>query len=177
MAQKKFEGIVVNGQQLAQVIAFGEGDRCLDLTTGDIVRAKDCPETDIGEERPALKSGKRFIRIPAFDEMRAELKARYDQCESLDHTDNDELPLNSPVLEEFRERIEPIIEAARQDSDAARQDSDYDYENLHEDLGAEETALRWIANLRPIVMVGWSEDGFGVTRVYDPTEQKWMDAM
>jgi hypothetical protein len=172
MTQKHFEGIVVNGAQLAQAIAYGKGDKCLDFNAGGIVPATDCPATDIGEGRPALKRGKRFIRIPTLDELCEELKARYDDWESGDYEDDDELLPNNPDAEAVRELLKPVIEAVRQDPGY----QEY-CEHLHQDLAAEETALHWIASLRPSVMVGWFEDGLGVTRVYDPAEKNWVDAV
>jgi hypothetical protein len=91
MAQNHFPGIVVNGQQLAQELACGTGERCLDMSSGNIVPAKDCPENEVGDGRPALRQGKRFVRIPCMDEIRQELKARYDDAESGSYEDSDEL--------------------------------------------------------------------------------------
>jgi hypothetical protein len=172
MTQKPFDLIVVDGEQLAREVAYGEGHNCLDFQTGGIVPAMGCAQTDIGEGRAALHNGKRFIRIPPCDEISKELKARYDDAEWGDYQNSDDLLPNNSEAEEVREIIKPIIKAARQDPGYR------DYcDHLHEDLAAEETALRWIASLRPTVMVGLMEEGLGMTLVYDPADEQWNDAM
>jgi len=172
MTQKLFVGIIVNGEQLALALASGSGDKCLDFVTGSIVPASECPEKDIGEGRPGLRKGKRFIRIPNLDEICTEWKARYDDWEYGDYKDNDELLPQTDEAEEVREMLWPWVEHVGQQPK---------YQEwckwLNAELSKEATALRWIANLRPAVMVGWSEEGLGVTSVYDPAVKEWVDAM
>jgi hypothetical protein len=69
MKPRQFEGIAVDGEQLADAIAYGQGGECLDFHTGNILPCANCPEEDIGEGRPALRKGKRFIRILHLDEL------------------------------------------------------------------------------------------------------------
>jgi hypothetical protein len=171
MAQKEFKGIIVNGEQLTLALWRGKGEDCLDFITGSIVPASECPEGDIGEGRPALKRGKRYIRLPALEEIRQELKARYDNWEQGDYEDNDDLLPQRPEAQEIRELLRPDLDAIGQDPDY-QESCDF----LHEELAAEEAAQRWIASLRPTVMVGWAEDLLGVLLVYYPDVREWVYA-
>jgi hypothetical protein len=75
MQMAEFVGIDINS--LGYELSSGCGDKCVDFQTGVIVSAQDCPEAEIGEGRPGLKQGKRFIRIPSLDEVSAEFLAEY----------------------------------------------------------------------------------------------------
>lgn len=172
MSAKEFKGIMIDGEQLASVLAYGNGERCLDFTTGKIVLADECPEAQTGDGRIALSQGKRYIRIPVFDEIRDELKARYDDWEFGDYEDNEELLPDNPEASKVREILGPLLDAEREPPEYKEWCDD-----MHSDLAAEESAFRWIASLRPTVMVGWFEDGLGVTQVYDPDQKEWVDAM
>ena len=39
---KQFEGIVVNGAELAQAVTYGESEKCLELRTGAVVPPELC---------------------------------------------------------------------------------------------------------------------------------------
>ncbi len=171
MTRKQFEGIIVNRDLLTQAVAYGTGDKCLDFVTGEIVLTASCAEADIGEARPGLKQGKRFIRIPMLDDLQKHFKTQYDEFEFGGHLDNDDVLPKNPQAEEMRELLRPL-------SDEIRQSTEYreSCELLHGDLAGEEAAMKWIEGLRPEVMIGWFEDGFGVKRVYDPAAKDWVDA-
>jgi hypothetical protein len=171
MEPKEFVGIIVDSEQLSGEVSAGKGDKCLDFKTGNLVPATDCPDHETGEGRPAIRAGKRFIRIPNLDEVRLEIKAFLDDQEFGDYEDADELLPDTPGAKEIREAMAPMLEAMREDPE---------YKELchytHLDMAAEVAAQRWIAILRPPIMVGWFEDGFGVTQVYDPAVLDWVHA-
>src|SRR5262249_42869601 len=68
MSTDKPRSIVIELDELGQELVCGNADKCVDFQTGAIVRLADCPERDSGEGRPALRRGKRLIRIPTLDE-------------------------------------------------------------------------------------------------------------
>ena len=70
---KRKKPIHIDLNELGMELVLGKGDKCLDRRTGDIVSAADCQADDIGEGRPGFRVGKRFIRIPQFDEAHIEL--------------------------------------------------------------------------------------------------------
>jgi hypothetical protein len=161
--------VVINSEELALRIAFGQSDYCVDFQTGAIVPSSGCPEQDTGDGRPALHQGKRFIRIPAFDELQQEFKARYDEWEQGDYEDSTELLPGDASAGEMRGNLAPRLEAARQDPGYREW-----AQALHGDMAAEAAAMRWIAILRPSCLVGWYEEGIGVTQVYDPASGEWQ---
>ena len=172
MTPKQFEGIIVDGEQLAQEISSGKGDKCLDFVTGNLIPIDQCVQEGIGEGRPGLQQDKRYIRIPNLDEASTEMKARYDDWENGDYQDNTDLMPNNPKAAEIREMLKPLLEAVSKTPEYKEW-----CEVLHEDLAAKNSAMRWIASLRPKVMVGWKEEGLGVTHVYVPAVQSWVDSM
>jgi hypothetical protein len=155
-------------EELAGELRHGKGDRCLDFETGAIVRAEDCPEQATGEGRPALRQGKRFIRIPTFDDMCRADKERLDEMDWGDYEDATELLPEDPEAEEVRRALEPLFDAEDPDYREAS-------EQLNGDVAAEGVALRWVASLRPSFAVGWLHEGIGITFVYDPERGGWVD--
>ena len=142
-----FETITINGERLAYELSYGKNDKCLDFETGEIVGLQGCPESQLGEGCHALHQGNRFIRIRRLDELGDEWKARYDGWE-------------------FEETSSP--QSGHYSEWAAF---------LHDELAGEETAMRWIRWLRPSCVVQWLEEGFGITRAYDPTDASWRETM
>jgi hypothetical protein len=145
-------GIVI--QELGEALACGKGDRCLDLTTGAVVPAANCPDQETGEGRPALRQGKRFVRVPAFDELHQELKQQLDNAEA--EQDQEELLA----------------------SELGGKENDFlgwcDF--LRGEEAQQQAALRWVANLRPdfkIAMVDELDDE--PLYVYDPERGDWVD--
>ena len=141
--------VAVEGSKLADAIAYGKGDQCFDFMTGKIVKLADCPEAETGESSRDLERGNRFIRIPTFDEMSEEI----------------------PELESHDDRCD---EGAAKDMPDEDREHDIEIASfLQKDLAAEECALLWIASLSPSMMVGWLEEGLGVSKVYDPETHQW----
>lgn len=140
--------LYIDGCEPGCQLADGKGDRCLDLETGAIVPMEGCQPHETGEGRPALQQGKRFVRIPTFDELHQEFKARYDEMEK---------------------------EAAKDDASIPRTRDYREWADfLNGEFAAEECAIRWIASLRPDRLVAWVDDDV-VTQVYDPATGKWDD--
>src|SRR5262249_7111847 len=114
-------------QELGAALESGKGDRCLDLTTGAVVPAASCPDQETGEGRPALRQGKRFVRVPAFDELHQELKRQLDNAQA----EQDQEELLSSDLE-------------------GEEDDFLGYcDFLRGEEAQQRVALLWIASLRP----------------------------
>jgi hypothetical protein len=146
-------GIVI--QDLGAALASGKGDHCLDLETGDVVRTAGCPEGETGEGRPALRTGKRFVRIPAFDELSQEFKRRLD---------NEQVPQDKAWV---RSEVE---------NSADRDEFLGWFDFLRQEGAEQEVALRWVASLRPdfkLAMV--DESDAELLYLYDPGAGRWVD--
>jgi hypothetical protein len=152
-------------QNLGRILAEGEGKFYLDLKTGKILRFEELVgrEAEAGEARPAVKQGKRFIRIPAWDELFMELKTQRDKAER----DRDEKFANNILPPSQRE----------------------DFLQYSDEIREEQTqgnmALNWIASLRPPFPVEMVDEmgEFGsahstdedIVCRYDPESGTWSD--
>jgi hypothetical protein len=117
-------------QHLGRELAEGEGRSCLDLDTGKLVPWESVAgRSDAGEGRPALQQGKRFVHVPALDELFAEWKKQREDVEAEKDW-------------EFAGRCKRLSWSQKRDflgfSDHLR----------NEQVGAN-MALRWIKSLRP----------------------------
>src|SRR5579871_5706997 len=161
MQQRKLQIII---QDLGRCLRTGEGKFCLDLVKGEILPWESVSERDdAGEGRPALKGGKRYLRIPAFDEMFAELKKRHADAErELDKEEAKTLPKD-------------------------RQSDFLGFSDILREEGSEqEMALRWIASLHPSFAVEMVDEEAKdepddpisdyVLFRYDPASGRWSYA-
>lgn len=143
--------IVVNGDRLVSV-AEGMQSYCLDFKTGEIIPMDECPADQIGEARPDLRNGKRYIRIPKLDEMHQQLLSR----------------LSSSFPEDYEYDLESIPEEDQPDAIDL-------LEEIDSDIVWEEAVMRWIASLKPQCHICWNVEGICIDRSYDPVRGKWQD--
>jgi hypothetical protein len=141
------QGIFIDGEKLTAEINRAESDRCLDMHTGRIVPAAECPKEETGDGHTALALMKRYIRIPIAGKLREQIAAALNAEGSAGST---VLYVPTALHQEFRKWLRAPSAA-----------------------GAEEaTARLWIASLRPSVPVGWMESDC-VAFVYDPKRGRW----
>lgn len=142
--------IVIDGEELAAILTREAQPRpCLDLETGRIVPAEQCPPDQVGTGSPGVRAGRRYIEIPMLDEAHQEVRAEYDKMSEgeIDLVDDDLKPDYAIFQDE-----------------------------LGSEIAAEEVAMSWIVSLRLPMPVGWFDAEFGVTKYHDPNKG-WQDAM
>jgi len=143
-------------QDLGRDLANGKGEYCLDLETGNLLGWEEVAgRDDAGEGRPAVQAGKRYIRIPPFDELYQSEKDLYDRIEV-------------PGTRRWARNHLP---------DSERDDflewDDY----MQGEQVAGNLALNWISSLRPPISVLMVDELDGETEwcLYDPATGKWED--
>jgi hypothetical protein len=129
------------------------GEQCLDFETGLIVDKEDCPEDLVGEGRPGLHAGKRYIRIPVWDELWQQVKSGLDRAQR--KADRKEVKYMTP-----KQRRDLL--------------GTFDYDRQY--CAWIEVALRWLASLEPPFCIRWlEEDGEDVgSGYYDPDSRSWI---
>jgi hypothetical protein len=140
---------------LAQEIASGNGSKFFDLETGDVVGEADCPEGARGVGRPAVKDGKRFIKIPVFDDLcKSESKILEDKCSKL-----------AKMVGHNRPGINP------------RNQEEWDllWECSTAPDPYQEVARRWIASLQPPFHIALKDEDDFVVFEYHPETNQWTD--
>jgi len=163
-------------QELGAALASGKGDRCLDLATGAIVPASGCPAEDTGEARPALRQGKRFVRLPTQDNLYQRFKQQLDNAEAEgDREWNAEAEGDRKWVD--GERVHAAIDHWLRRSMTGRRD---DFQGWCDFLRGERVqgklALLWLANLRPDFPVLMVDECQGEPlAVYDPAKGVWVD--
>jgi hypothetical protein len=148
--QKPPADIGIDIQELGHVLMYGKGDQCLDFLSGAIVAAADCPEAETGEARPALRNGKRFVRIPQFDELGEEI---WERMRAQDRKEERQakgflLPKDLHLLHAWNEV-------------------------LRGDFTGEQIACRWIASLRPPMKIAWLIEDIPPGFFYNPDTGEW----
>jgi hypothetical protein len=140
-------GIVIDGEALTREIGRAKGEKCLDMSTGRIVPAAECPRDETGVGLTSLGRAKRYVRIPSVGELRERIEVILGAQESANET-----ALYVPTS--LRREIRKWLGATNAG-------------------GAEEAAARlWVASLRPPFPVGWMESDC-VALVYDPERGEW----
>lgn len=110
--------ISIDGELLGEILNESTPRHCLDFQTGNICLITECDANELGEGRPGVRAGKRFIHIPAFDELVLEEKhaiqepvrnsSDQDVKESLDTCDvNDEIVAGSAVAMRWLANLKP----------------------------------------------------------------------
>jgi len=128
------------------------------MCTGAVVPEAGCPPHQVGNDRLAVSSGKRFIRIPQLEDSVA-THARW-LAEEL------ELQLLASVPDHVR-RICSNGSQARMRQALAE---------LAHTLACDKVAQHWLAALEPDIELQWIDaEGFR-TKVYDPQQCAWVDA-
>ena len=69
MSKDRSIRIAVDMNRLSTHLRSSAGRYCLDLATGQIVDVAERSPDAIGDGRPAVRRGKRFIRIPSLGEL------------------------------------------------------------------------------------------------------------
>jgi hypothetical protein len=147
-------GLKIVIQDLGHALA-GTQSRCLDLKTGAIVPASECPEEYTGDGRPALRQGKRFISIPSLDEGFVEFVKHSENLEG----------------EEERVFLKENFPEGRKHKELREW-----YSFLREEGAAGKLAMRWIAELRPdftVLLVDELDDE--PLFLYDPASGVWEE--
>jgi hypothetical protein len=177
----------------------GQSNEYLDFETGKIVPASECPAEETGQGRAALHEGKRFIRIPAFDEAYDETlagDARRDYLaaekefkkfqeerknmtglspEVIKYMEEGDAILDALLAREPEGPEKDALVAAWNHPDILLSDEEIEWrEHMRAATSAVSIALRWIASLEPPFRVLWLDESENeVCGVYRPETREW----